>query len=169
MLRVVIVIHVAAGLTAVIAGATAMLSAKRPGRHPCAGTIYVLALVVVCTTAVALAIARPHTAFLLILGTIALTAAGTGYAARRIRWRGWLGHHILGMATSYIVLLTAFYVDNGPRLPLWNLLPPLTFWFLPATIGIPLLLRALHRHRGHPQTPKSSRLSVRTCHGRTRE
>ncbi|SFO35748.1 hypothetical protein SAMN04489713_105223 [Actinomadura madurae] len=39
------------------------------------------------------------------------------------------------MAVSYITLLTAFDVDNGPRLPLWKLLPPITFWFLPAAIG----------------------------------
>ncbi|WP_181663167.1 hypothetical protein [Actinomadura madurae] len=36
------------------------------------------------------------------------------------------------MAVSYITLLTAF---DGPRLPLWKLLPPITFWFLPAAIG----------------------------------
>jgi len=35
-----IAVHVAAGLTSVIAGAIAMLSRKRPGRHPQAGTVY---------------------------------------------------------------------------------------------------------------------------------
>jgi hypothetical protein len=49
------------------------------------------------------------------------------------------------MSMSYIAMLTTFYVDNGPRLPSWNLLPPLTFWFLPSAAGIPLLIRALHR------------------------
>ncbi|WP_112274001.1 hypothetical protein [Lentzea terrae] len=28
------------------------------------------------------------------------------------------------MGGSYIAMLTAFYVDDGPRLPLWQLLPP---------------------------------------------
>ncbi len=146
----VIVIHIAVGLTAVICGATAMLSPKRPGRHPRAGRSYLLALVALFATAVVVSLARPHTAYLLIVGAVALAAAGVGYAARRIRWRGWLPFHITGMATSYIAILTAFYVDNGPRLPLWKLLPPVTFWFLPSAVGLPLLLRALRRYMNAP-------------------
>ena len=46
----VIALHVAAGLTAVVAGATAMLSRKRPGRHPLMGTLYFSALAVVFAT-----------------------------------------------------------------------------------------------------------------------
>lgn len=149
MLRVVVGLHIAAGLTAVACGATAMLSPKRRGRHPWAGRCYLVALLVVFATAVVLAIARPHFAYLLIVGAVALAAAGLGYTARRVQWQrrgGWLPFHITGMATSYIAMLTAFYVDNGPRLPVWKLLPPLTFWFLPAAVGLPLLARALHRH-----------------------
>jgi pimeloyl-ACP methyl ester carboxylesterase len=74
-------------------------------------------------------------------------AAATGLAARRVRWRGWLRHHLTAMGIAYIGLLTAFYVDNGPRLLLWNLLPRITFWFLPAAIGLPLIGRALYRYR----------------------
>jgi uncharacterized membrane protein len=149
LLRILIVIHVAAGLTAVVSGAAAMLTRKGPGRHPRRGRTYVCALILVAVTAIGIAIARPHTAYLLIVGATALTAAAFGYAARRIRWRGWLRHHMTGMATSYIAMLTAFYVDNGPRLPLWKLLPPITFWFLPSAIGLPVLFWALHRHRPH--------------------
>jgi predicted membrane channel-forming protein YqfA (hemolysin III family) len=151
MLGAVIVIHIAAGLTAVVCGATAMLSPKRRGRHPHAGRYYLLALLTLFSTATAITIARPHTAYLLIVGAVALTAAGLGYAARRIRWRGWLPFHITGMATSYIAMLTAFYVDNGPRLPVWKLLPRVTFWFLPAAVGLPLLLRALYHHAIRPR------------------
>jgi len=50
------------------------------------------------------------------------------------------------MSISYIVLLTAFYVDNGPRLPLWQLLPPVAFWVGLACMGVPLLVRSLRRH-----------------------
>ena len=39
-----------------------------------------------------------------------------------------------------------FYVDNSPRLPLWKLLPPLSFWFLPSAVGVPLLVVALARN-----------------------
>ena len=148
MVALVIVLHIAAGLTAVVAGAVAMLSPKRPGRHPLAGRIYLFALVGLFATACLIVAARPHTAYLLILGGGALALAGTGFAARRVRWRHWLPHHIIAMGGSYILALTAFYVDNGPRLPVWRLLPPVSFWFLPAVVGIPLILWALHRHTG---------------------
>ncbi len=50
------------------------------------------------------------------------------------------------MGSSYILLLTAFYVDNGRNLPLWRSLPSLTYWLLPAAVGVPLIVRALLRH-----------------------
>ena len=43
------------------------------------------------------------------------------------------------MGVSYVALLTAFYVDNGPHLPIWDRLPALALWLLPSTIGLPLL------------------------------
>jgi hypothetical protein len=43
-------------------------------------------------------------------------------------------------------LLTAFYVDNGKSLPLWRDLPSITYWLLPAAVGLPLILYALLRH-----------------------
>jgi hypothetical protein len=45
------------------------------------------------------------------------------------------------MGGSYIALLTGFYVDNGPFLPLWDRLPHLTYWLLPTAIGVPLIWR----------------------------
>jgi hypothetical protein len=156
LLDALIIMHIGAALTAVISGIEAMRVPKRAGRHPRRGRIYLGALAVVAVTASGIAIARPHTAYLLILGGLALAAAGAGYAARRRRWHGWLRHHITAMALSYITLLTAFYVDNGPRLPVWKLLPPITFWFLPAAVGLPLLLRALHRHPAPPGPHRAS-------------
>lgn len=50
------------------------------------------------------------------------------------------------MGTSYILLLTAFYVDNGKSLPLWKELPSLAYWILPTAVGVPLIVRALLRH-----------------------
>lgn len=46
------------------------------------------------------------------------------------------------MGGSYIAMLTAFYVDDGPRLPLWQLLPP-DLRFLPAVVGLPLMVFSL--------------------------
>jgi hypothetical protein len=145
MLTAVIGIHIAAGLTAVIAGLTAMLAPTRAGRHPRSGHVLRVAIGVVFATALGIVAARPHTAYLLAPGSIALLAAATGFAAR-IRWRGWLRHHFAAMGVAYIALLPTFYVDNGPKLPLWNLLPRSSFWILPAAIGLPLIARALLRH-----------------------
>jgi len=51
------------------------------------------------------------------------------------------------MSGSYVVLLTAFYVDNGKNLPLWDRLPSAAYWILPALVAAPLIARSLHRHR----------------------
>ena len=55
--------------------------------------------------------------------------------------------HIIGMGTAYVAMLTAFYVDNGPHLPLWDRLPVLAFWLLPSAIGAPIIARAVIRAR----------------------
>ena len=150
-----LVVHIAAGLTAVVAGATATLSPKRSGRHPRAGRTYYMALCVVCATAVGMAAMRwPEDEYLVVLGSLSLAAASLAYLARHYRWQGWIRLHILGMGTSYIVLMTAFYLDNGPRLPMWDRLPLLAFWIVPTLIGFPLVVRALGRYRGGLHIPR---------------
>ena len=142
-----IAVHVVAGLTAVIAGATALLSRKQPGRHPQAGTVYYWVLAVVFVTMSALALSRWSEDYhLFILGLLSLVAATIGRTARRKLWPSWPRIHMTGMAASYILMITAFYVDNGPNLPLWRKLPPLAFWILPTLIGAPILINALLRH-----------------------
>jgi uncharacterized membrane protein len=142
-----IAVHLAAGLTAVVAGAIAMLSGKRPGRHPQAGTVYYWALAVVFVTMSALAVSRWSEDYhLFILGLLSFVAATIGRTARRKLWPSWPRIHMTGMAASYILTITAFYVDNGPNLPLWRELPPLAFWILPTLIGAPILINALLRH-----------------------
>ena len=139
--------HVLAGLTCVATGAIAAASRKRAGRHPTFGTAYYWGLSAVFATAVAMSALRwPEDAYLLALGTTAFGFASIGFTARKVRWRGWKSFHILGMTLSYVVLLTAFYVDNGPRLPLLDHLPTIAFWIVPSLIGAPLIARALHRH-----------------------
>ena len=140
-------LHVAVGLVCVVAGAIAMLSAKRPGRHPTFGTIYYWGLVAVFVSASGLSAVRwAEDHHLFILGLLALAAASLGRTARRQRWAGWVRLHIAGMGLSYILLLTAFYVDNGKSLPLWRDLPPITYWLLPLAVGLPLIVHALLRH-----------------------
>jgi hypothetical protein len=80
---------------------------------------------------------------LFILGALSFTAAFLGRTARR---QGSIRLHITAMGLSYILLLTAFYVDNGHSLPLWKELPPIAYWLLPGALGIPIIIRALTRH-----------------------
>ncbi len=140
-------IHILLGLSGAITGAIAMLSQKRAGRHPWNGTIYFWCLVGVFLTMAGLAAVRwAQDYHLFILGALSLAAAYFGRQARRRRWRHWARLHITGMGASYILLLIAFYVDNGKSLPLWKDLPPIAYWLLPAAVGIPLIVRALLWH-----------------------
>jgi hypothetical protein len=83
---------------------------------------------------------------LFIIGSLSFAAATLGRTALRRRWPGCIRLHISGMGLSYILLLTAFYVDTGPKLPLWKDLPPIMYWLLPSAVGVPLIMRALMRH-----------------------
>lgn len=142
-------VHVLAGLTAIGTGAVAALSRKGSSRHIRAGRWFYQAITVVFATATGLSIMRWRQDYhLLIIGAVAFTAATTGYLHRRRRRPGDTGH-IIGMGTGYVAMLTAFYVDNGPHLPLWDRLPPLAFWFLPAVIGAPIIIRAVVAARSY--------------------
>lgn len=114
-----------------------MLSRKERGRHSRYGTIYFWALAGVFGTMSLLAGVRWSDDYpLFILGALSFTAAFLG---RRSIGRRQPRGHLAGMGASYILMLTAFYVDNGKNLPLWNKLPQIAFWFLPGAIGLPLL------------------------------
>jgi hypothetical protein len=70
--HVVLVCHIAAGLTCVITGIVAMLSKKQPGRHPRFGTVYYWSLAVVFATATGMSLARwSQDYYLLVIGTLA--------------------------------------------------------------------------------------------------
>jgi len=138
--------HVLAGLTCVVAGAAAMLNRKGRGRHSNFGTVYFWGLVAIFGSSSGLAIVRWAEDYpLFILGSLAMASAWFGRTALRQRWPGWVRLHISGMGASYVLLLTAFYVDNGKNLPLWRLLPQIAFWLLPSTFGAPIIVWALVR------------------------
>jgi uncharacterized membrane protein len=140
-------VHVLFGLAAVITGAVAMLSKKGRGRHSNLGTVYFWSLFGVFVTMSTLSFMRwAENYHLFILGALSFTSAYFGRTAARRRWRQWPRLHLTGMGASYILMLTAFYVDNGKNLPLWKELPEIAFWFLPSAIGVPLVLNALFRH-----------------------
>jgi hypothetical protein len=152
-------IHVIAGLTAVITGAIAALTRKGSPRHIRAGRWFYRAITVVFATAIALAIMRwRQDYYLVIIGATAFTAATIGYQHRRRHRPGDTGH-IAGMGIGYTAMLTAFYVDNGPHLPLWDRLPTLAFWLLPSAIAAPLITRAIIRARRSNSSPVDHQVS----------
>ena len=111
------------------------------------GRWYYAAITIVFATAAILAALRWHEDWdLFLLGALAYTAATIGYLHRQHHRPGDTGH-ILGMGASYTVMLTAFYVDNGPHLPLWDHLPTWAFWLIPSLVAIPLILRSPRRPR----------------------
>jgi uncharacterized membrane protein len=140
-------LHALMGLACVIAGIAAMLSEKGKCRHTAFGTIYFWCLAVVFVSAAALSIVRwTEDYHLFVLGAFALATASFGRSAMKHRWPAWVRLHIGGMGASYILLLTAFYVDNGENLPGWKELPVVTYWTVPAAVGIPIIVWAMLRH-----------------------
>jgi hypothetical protein len=161
-------VHVIAGLTAVITGAVAALARKGGPWHIGAGRWFYRAITIVFATATGLAVMRwRQDYYLFIIGATAFTAATIGYQHRRRHRPGDTGH-ITGMGTGYTAMLTAFYVDNGPRLPLWDRLPALTFWLFPAVIAAPLVTRAVLRAR-HSRYAPPRRLAASPSPGRSHQ
>lgn len=81
-----VAVHVVVGLACVIAGLVAMLSAKRPGRHPVAGTTYYWSLALVFASMSVLSAMRwPEDVHLFFLGVLSFAAATIGRTARRVR------------------------------------------------------------------------------------
>ena len=143
----IVVIHIFLGIICVGSGLVAMLSSKRRGSHTKFGNVYYISLLLIFITVLPLSIMRwPLNNHLLILGTMSFVSA---YYGRRLARRPvglWTRIHTILMGASYILLLTAFYVDNGKNLPVWNLLPQYSFWIIPSAIGIPILLYTLFNH-----------------------
>jgi uncharacterized membrane protein len=155
---VALAVHVLAGVTCVVSGAVAALARKRPGRHPRAGSVYLCGLLVLVITAGVLAVVRwPHDLYLLLIACLTGGFGGAGWWVRRRRADGWMRRHGMAMAASYVALLTGFYVDNGPQLPLWDRLPTVAYWVLPTLVGIPLTWRALVRNGAISRRPGAGR------------
>jgi len=143
----IVVVHILLGIACVLSGVVAMLSAKGSRIHTLAGKIYYWVLLLVFVTVIPLSIMRwPHNNHLLVLGILSFFAAVYGRRLAQNPKPGWTQLHTICMGSSYILLLTAFYVDNGKNLPFWRQFSQLFFWLFPAVIGIPVIIYALLRH-----------------------
>jgi len=169
-----LVVHALAGMTAGITGVVNFSVPKRPGRHHRWGARYLWAYTVVFFTAIILSVQHwPADAYLFALATLGYALALCGYAARRFRQdsivrrivgKQWVVAHIVGMIGSYVVLWTAFYVDNAHLIPGLKELPTLTFWVLPTIIALPFVVLSLFRFApkmlGHTRLDPSSRSNM---------
>lgn len=160
-----LVVHAASGLTAGVTGVLAFRAPKRRGRHHRWGKCYLWAYTVVFLTATLLSVQRwPADAYLFALATIGYGLSLGGYGVRRFRrkpflvrvlGKQWIVVHIVGVIGSYVVLWTAFYVDNAHLIPGLKQLPTLTFWVLPALIALPFTMLSLFRFA--PKTVRAVR------------
>lgn len=136
--------HIPLGLACVVVGAIAVLSEKGRGRHSKFGTIYFWCLLALFASASFLSLMRwAQNQHLFILGATSFACAWIGRTSLRRRWSYWTRVHIAGMGLSYVLMLIAFYVDNGKQLPLWKDLPHFTYWLIPLAVGVPLIVRSL--------------------------
>jgi len=150
-----LVVHALAALTTGVTGVITFSRPKRSVRHPKWGERYLWVYTVVFLTAIILSVQHwPTDAYLVVLATLGYGLALGGYVARRLRrepWllrvlgNQWISVHIVGMIGSYVVLWTAFYVDNAHLIPGLKQLPTLTFWVLPTVVALPFLVVSLSR------------------------
>ena len=146
-LAVVVAMHIPLGIACVVTGASAMLSRKGRGRHSMFGMVYFWCLLALFVSATFLSIMRwSENYHLFILGAAAFGCAWFGRSALQLRWPNWVRLHISGMSLSYVVMLIAFYVDNGKQLPIWKDLPHFTYWLVPLAVAAPLIIWASLRH-----------------------
>lgn len=150
-----LVVHALAGLTAGVTGVVAFSVPKGPTRHHRWGKRYLWAYTAVFLTAAILSVQRwSADAYLFGLALLGYSFALGGYSARRFRHTLWLRRllgdwwvivHLSGMIASYVVLWTAFYVDNAHLFPGLKHLPSITFWVAPTLIAVPFLVRSIMR------------------------
>ncbi len=150
-----LIVHIWAGLTTGVTGIVAFSMPKCLRRHHRWGQSYLLAYTVVFLTATILSVQRWQAdAYLFFLALTGYGFALGGYAARRLRRASWLMRvfgkqwvivHIVGMIGSYVVLWTAFFVDNAHFFPGLNRLPSLVFWVLPIMISLPFIVLSVSR------------------------
>jgi hypothetical protein len=138
MRTVLLVLHISAGAAGLLLGAAAIVQPKRPGWHARTASVYIIAVMIVCATAIGLVLLQPG---LWWLGLIAVATAGAALAGGVLAARrppGWAGRSVRLLSMSYVSLVTALLVVSVPV--------PVT-WAVPTLIGEPLIHRATRAAR----------------------
>jgi len=142
-----VVIHIAISLVAAVSGALAMFSDKTSRQHRMRGATYYWSMVGAFVTILILSFMRwPHNFHLLTIGVFAFASAHIGRIQVKKKLKLWPRLHTMCMGTSYILLLTGFYVDNGKHLPFWKMFPDWFFYAFPAFAGLPIIMWSLKKH-----------------------
>ncbi|WP_078544443.1 DUF2306 domain-containing protein [Litchfieldia alkalitelluris] len=147
MFYLLLILHIISGAICLLTGLVAAFKKKRKGVHTFTGEIYHWSYLIVFSTAVAMSIIKwDESAYLFYIAIFSYGLALTGYLAKKMRKRNWLGLHIGGMLGSYIGIVTATLVVNANNIPFISELPTLLIWVLPTIIGIPLIFRIGKRY-----------------------
>jgi hypothetical protein len=151
-------IHIISGFICLMTGLIAGIARKKKGLHTITGEVYHGAYVIVFITAIVMAIMHwQESAFLFFIALFSYAFALRGYLARKLRWKNWMSHHIVGMLGSYIGIVTATLVTNFHKIPLLNSLPELLIWFIPTIIGSPIIGMTTKKYLSKPKPISSSR------------
>ena len=142
-----VIIHILISLVCVISGLGAMVAEKGGKTHTRFGKLYLWAMIAAFISVTILSVMRwPHNVHLLMIGIFAVASTYGGYRLVKTRRENRTRLHTILMSSSYVFLLTGFYVDNGKHLPFWKLFPQWFFWVFPAAVGVPIVLYVLKRH-----------------------
>lgn len=106
MLKLLALLHVAAGFTALVVAPVAMLTAKGGRTHRRWGKVYYRAMVVVAVTAIVLGVARPNL-FLTLLAVFSFYTAFSGYRALGRKHPERAGRDVVGWAVAIITLVAS--------------------------------------------------------------
>lgn len=120
MTYAVLILHIGAGFTALLAGAVAIATRKGKGRHVAAGRIYFWSMAGVAATALFLSVVRPNP-FLLLISLFSFFLTWSGY--RAIHWKNktlagpvkWFNHTLvpLFLLTGCLMVVLAVLAWAG--------------------------------------------------------
>lgn len=143
---VVVAIHIILGIICAAGGLVAMLSEKTRKVHPIAGRVYFWGMTALFATVLATIMRWPFNIHLLAVGTGAYALTFLGRQIVKGRRLAMTRLHTVCMGSSYVLLMTGFYVDNRKNLPFWNQFSETFFWFFPSVVGLPIIAYVFFRH-----------------------
>jgi hypothetical protein len=130
----VLTVHIACGMGALVLGPVAMGARKVAGLHTTVGEIYHgLSLGILMSAGVLAFLDWQRLWWFLPIAAGSYAFALLGYVSAKWRGKHWLQFHLAGQGGSYIAMCTAVLVVNSGTASRW-------VWALPTILGLPLIL-----------------------------